>query len=59
LHSPANFAAFRAAGGKGVWHDYKPPEGLNGHQIGTAPQLWTVDMEAYLADRGLSAKHGD
>lgn len=42
-----------------MWHDYKPPEGLNGHQIGTAPQLWTVDMEAYLADRGLSAKHGD
>jgi dienelactone hydrolase len=58
-HSQANFTAFQAAGGKGVWHDYKPPEGLNGHRIGTVPQFWSVDMEAYLTDRGLSAKHGD
>jgi dienelactone hydrolase len=56
----ANFDAFLAAGGKGVWHDYKPPgEGLNGHQIGQAPQLWTADMEAYLAERGLPSKHGN
>ena len=59
-HTRANFAAFQAAGGKGVWHDYKPPEeGLNGHQIGQAPQLWTADMEAYLAERGLPSKDGN
>jgi hypothetical protein len=59
-HTRANFEAFQAAGGKGVWHDYKPPgEGLNGHQIGQAPQLWTADMEAYLAERGLPSKHGN
>lgn len=54
----ANFDAFLAAGDKGVWHDYKPPGGLNGHQIGLAPQLWTADMEAYLAERGLPFEHG-
>lgn len=55
-HSRANFAAFQAAGGRGMWHDYKPPEGVTGHQIGTAPQAWTADMEAYLIERGLPAK---
>jgi predicted esterase len=52
-HSQANFAAFQAAGGKAAFHDYVPPEGLNGHQIGAAPQLWGATLEAYLADRGL------
>ena len=55
-HSRANFAAFDAAGGKGAFHDYAPPEGLNGHQIGAAPQLWSATLEAYLADRGLPTK---
>lgn len=57
----ANFDAFLAAGGKAVWHDYEPPgEGrLTGHQINQAPQLWTADMEAYLAERGLPSKHGN
>jgi dienelactone hydrolase len=56
----ANFGAFLAAGGKAAWHDYKPlGEGLNGHQIGLAPQLWTADLEAYLAERGLPSKHGN
>ena len=56
----ANFDAFLAAGGKAAWHDYKPlGEGLNGHQIGLAPQLWTADLEAYLAERGLPSKHGN
>ena len=54
----ANFDAFLAAGGKGVWHEYEPPEAgrLNGHQINQVPRLWTADMEAYLVERGLSAK---
>jgi dienelactone hydrolase len=55
-HSQANFAAFQAAGGKAAFHDYVPPEGLNGHQIGAAPQLWSATLEAYLASRGLPAK---
>ena len=55
-HSRANFAAFQAAGGKGAFHEYTPPEGLNGHQIGAAPQLWSATLDAYLASRGLPAK---
>ena len=55
--SKANFDTFLTAGGKAVWHDYKPPEEKwNGHEIGQMPQLWTADMEAYLAERGLPAK---
>ncbi|MCX7360272.1 MAG: prolyl oligopeptidase family serine peptidase [Alphaproteobacteria bacterium] len=55
-HTRANFAAFQTAGGKGVFHAYKPPAELkNGHQIGTVPQLWTADVEAYLRERGLPA----
>lgn len=55
----AEFDAFLAAGGKGVWHDYEPPEAerLDGHQINQVPRLWTADMEAYLAERGLPSKH--
>ena len=57
----AEFDAFLAAGGKAVWHDYEPPEAgrLNGHQINQAPQLWSADMEAYLAERGLPSKQGN
>ena len=55
-HSRANFAAFEAAGGKGAFHEYMPPEGLNGHQIGSAPLLWSATLEAYLASRDLPAK---
>lgn len=57
----AEFDAFVAAGGKGVWHDYEPPEAgrLTGHQINQVPQLWTADMEAYLAGRGLPTGHGN
>jgi len=54
----AVFNTFLAAGGKGVWHDYKPPKMLDGHQVVLAPHLWTADMEAYLAERGLPAKGG-
>lgn len=41
-------------------HDYKPPgEGLNGHQIYRAPELWSAHLEAYLAERGLPFKRGN
>lgn len=55
-HSRANFAVFQAAGGKGAFHEYDPPPGLNGHQISSAPSLWTGVLEAYLPARGLPAK---
>lgn len=55
-HSRGNFAAFEMAGGKGTFHEYEPPEGLNGHQISSVPALWTGVLEAYLSARGLPAK---
>ncbi len=32
-HSRANFAAFKAAGGNGTFHEYAPPSGPQRHQI--------------------------
>jgi len=55
-HSRKNFAAFRSAGGLGAFHDLLPPEGLSGHQIDAAPQVWIAALEAYLTERGLPAK---
>jgi dienelactone hydrolase len=55
-HSRENFAAFKTAGGRGSFHDFAPPEGFNGHQIGAVPTLWTATLEAYLASQGLPAK---
>jgi endonuclease YncB( thermonuclease family) len=55
-HSRKNFDAFRAAGGKGAFREYEPPEGLDGHQIAAIPDLWTETLEAYLADQDLPAK---
>ncbi|MBL6618047.1 MAG: acetylxylan esterase [Reyranella sp.] len=55
-HSRENFAAYEAAGGKGAFHEYAPPDRLNGHQIGSAPSLWSATLEAYLAGQGLPAR---
>jgi endonuclease YncB( thermonuclease family)/dienelactone hydrolase len=55
-HSRRNFAAFRAAGGLGEFHDLVVPEGLSGHRIDAVPGIWTAALEAYLAGRGLPAK---
>ena len=55
-HSRRNFAAFRAAGGKGAFHEFVPLEGMDGHQIAAVPDLWTEALEAYLADQGLPAR---
>ena len=52
-HSRLSFAAFQAAGGKGAFHSYGPPQGLTGHQIVSSPELWSDALDAYLADRGL------
>jgi dienelactone hydrolase len=56
-----NFDAFLAAGGKAVFYTYVPPEGgeLNGYYISMMPQLWTADMEAYFAERGLPSKRAN
>lgn len=56
VHSRANFAAFRAAGGRGTFHEYAPPQGLNGHQINSAPALWSATMETHLMERGLPGR---
>jgi pimeloyl-ACP methyl ester carboxylesterase len=55
-HSRSSFAAFRAAGGQGSFHEYRPPNGIVGHGIAMLPELWGGAMEAYLAERGLPAK---
>ena len=55
-HSRSNFAAFEAAGGKGSFNEYTPPQGASGHGISFVPSLWSSRMEAYLTERGLPAK---
>ena len=55
-HSRVNFAAFRAAGGKGAFREFTPPEGMDGQQIAAVPDLWTEALEGYLADHDLPAK---
>lgn len=55
-HSRKSFTAFRMAGGQGAFRDFVPPEGLSGHQIDGAPELWTAAVEEYLTERGLPAK---
>jgi dienelactone hydrolase len=47
-HSQSNFAAFREAGGKGVFHEFDVP-GSNGHYVMGYPQLWSQPMAEYLA----------
>lgn len=55
-HTRANFVAYRAAGGHAEWHDYRPAPEVDGHQIARLPRLWSDDLEAYLAARGLPAR---
>lgn len=56
-HSRANFAAFQAAGGRGMFYEYQPPPGRrHGHYILDFPLLWGTAMEVYLIGRGLPAK---
>jgi hypothetical protein len=53
FHSRENFAAFQAAGGKGVFHEFTPPPGLSGHAIAARPELWASVLDAYLKLQGL------
>lgn len=52
-HSRGNFAAFLAAGGKGAFHEFTPPQGRDGHSIVFFPNLWAEPVSAYLKARGL------
>ena len=52
FHSRENFAAFQAAGGKGVFHGFPP--GSGGHGIAARPDVWTSVLDAYLKRRGLA-----
>jgi pimeloyl-ACP methyl ester carboxylesterase len=54
FHSRENFAAFQAAGGKGVFHEFAPPPGLGGHRIVERPDLWGAVINAYLKRQGLA-----
>jgi dienelactone hydrolase len=52
-YSRSNFASFQAAGGKGTFHAFTPPDGVMGHFIVNYPALWGDTMAGYLAERGL------
>lgn len=52
-HSRRNFTAFQSAGGTGVFHEFEPPPGIDGHSIVARPELWATVVEAYLKRRGL------
>jgi hypothetical protein len=51
-HSRENFAAFTAAGGRGIFYAYVVPAS-NGHRLPAFPALWGKDLEAYLEHIGL------
>ena len=52
-HSRENFAAFKAAGGKGTFLEFSSPSGANGHQIVRYPDLWRPIVDDYLRRQGL------
>jgi pimeloyl-ACP methyl ester carboxylesterase len=53
-HSRANFDKFRAAGGKGRFHEVNKSSPLaNGHQIEDRFDLWSEMVETYLRDLDL------
>jgi dienelactone hydrolase len=54
-HSRENFAAFTAAGGKGLFHAFAAPA-ENGHWLPTFPAVWATDVEAYLEHIGLPSR---
>jgi dienelactone hydrolase len=53
-HSQANFAAFRAAGGRGTFSELEvPPNPFGGHGLFAYPDVWASAVDAYLKRRGL------
>jgi dienelactone hydrolase len=53
-HSQANFAAFRAAGGRGAFIELEaPPNPFGGHGLFAFPAVWASSLDAYLKRRGL------
>ena len=53
-HSQANFAAFRAAGGRGTFIELEaPPNPFGGHGLFAYPDVWASSVDAYLKRRGL------
>ena len=45
--------AFQAAGGKGSFREFTPPDSVNGHSISSFPALWGETVAGYLTERGL------
>jgi dienelactone hydrolase len=54
-HSQANFAAFREAGGNGIFQEFDVPGG-NGHYVLGAPRLWSAPVAEYLDSLGTASK---
>jgi len=52
-HSRENFAAFQAAGGKGIFRTFLVPTDASGHSIYAYPDLWGSIVETYLKAQGL------
>lgn len=48
-HSRNNFGAFKDAGGKGEFYDYKIRGENNGHWLMFIPPLWQAQLEQYLS----------
>lgn len=48
-HSRNNFDAFKEAGGKGEFYDYKVGGENNGHWLMFIPPLWQAELERYLS----------
>lgn len=49
VYSRDAFAAFQSEGGKGTFHAYTPPQGMDGHGIFAAPRLWQRELDAYMS----------
>jgi dienelactone hydrolase len=54
-HSRANFAAFTAAGGKGLFNELTVPA-ENGHWLPAFPAVWAASVEEYLERVGLPSR---
>jgi hypothetical protein len=53
-HSHGNFAAFRAAGGRGTFIELEAPANpFGGHGLFAYPEVWAPAVDAYLERRGL------
>jgi len=48
-HSRGNFAVFQRAGGKGEFFEFDVPGVKNGHGLDGYPELWTANVDEFMA----------